>query len=121
MAKVYFDTNFFIDLINRRTKVNLHQFLGHQLHITPLSIHIYAYTYKIAIPNESLKDYTKFFNLISLTKTTINRSLQGPTNDLEDNIQLHSASQASCQYFLTRDKPLLKLKQIGSTKIISNF
>lgn len=44
-----------------------------------------------------------------------------PTSDLEDNIQLHSAAEADCDYFLTSDKKLLAMIYFGKTKIVSTL
>lgn len=61
------------------------------------------------------------FNFIGLEKKVLKNSLEGPTLDLEDNIHLHSAAEAECDYFLTLDKKLLSMKFFGKTRIISNF
>lgn len=43
------------------------------------------------------------------------------SNDLEDNIQLNSAIKADCNFFLTFDKKLLKMKFFGKMKIVSSL
>lgn len=53
------------------------------------------------------------FGIVPLTEHILNKALEGPTNDLEDNIQLHSAAEAQCDIFLTNDKKLLNLKYFG--------
>lgn len=45
--------------------------------------------------------------------------MEGPTKDLEDNIQLHSAAEAESDIFLTADKKLVDMKFFGKTQIIS--
>ena len=52
-----------------------------------------------------------------LTEYILDKALQGPTKDLEDNIQLHSAAEADCDFFITRDRQLLALGYFGKTKI----
>lgn len=41
--------------------------------------------------------------------------------NLEDNIQLHSAAEAECDFFLTSDDKLLKIKFFGKTEIKSGL
>lgn len=45
------------------------------------------------------------------------KALEGPTVDFEDNTQLHSAAEAECDYFLTNDEKLLKMKFFGKTRL----
>ena len=54
-----------------------------------------------------------------LTDKILDLALEGPVDDLEDNIQLHSASEAECDVFLTNDKKLLKMKFFGKMRIVS--
>jgi len=63
----------------------------------------------------------KTLHLISLTDKIIDKALLGPTKDLEDNIQLHSAVEADCDIFLTNDKALLKMGYFGKTKIVDHL
>ncbi len=60
-------------------------------------------------------------NLINLSQDILDKALVGPTKDLEDNIQLHSAIKADCDIFLTYDTQLLKLGFFGKTKIKSSL
>ena len=48
-------------------------------------------------------------------------SLDGPTKDLEDNIQLHSAAKTEADFFLTNDKKLLKMKFFGKMRIVTTI
>ena len=121
MAKIFFDANIFIDLVEKRQKTTISDFLGHELHISPLSIHILTYMYKYGIPNKKLADSRKYFNLIPFDENVAENAMQGPTSDFEDNVQLHSAASADCDLFLTNDKKLLSLKFFGKTRIASNF
>ncbi|OGH22078.1 MAG: hypothetical protein A3F31_00025 [Candidatus Levybacteria bacterium RIFCSPHIGHO2_12_FULL_38_12] len=61
------------------------------------------------------------FNLIDLRQDILRRALENPTDDLEDNIQLHSTAEAACDFFLTLDRKLLKLKFFGKTRLVSSL
>lgn len=117
MANIYLDTNKFIDAISRNTDLRK-KLNGHSIFISPLSVHIFSYLEKIKIPNEKLNSFIDLLTLVPLTSLILAKSLQGPTNDLEDNIQLHSAVEVDCDIFLTNDKKLLKMKFFGKTKIV---
>lgn len=122
MAKVFLDTNIFIDTIHRDPESEvLSRTEGHLLFISPLSVHVYCYTYKVKTPNQILTDQLKKFSLVDLIDNVLLKSLDGPTSDLEDNIQLHSAAEAECDYFLTSDDQLLKMKFFGKTKIVPSL
>ena len=121
MAKVFLDTNFFIDLIERRRNIKIEALKGNYLYISALSIPIYCYVYKIEPPDKKLTAFLKFFNIIELNKIILEKALEGPTKDLEDNIQLHSAVEKDCDFFLTLDKKLLSLKYFGKMKIAENL
>ena len=121
MAKVFLDTNYFIDLIEGRRNVRVEPLEGNSLYISALSIPIYCYVYKIKAPDEKLGMLIKFFNVVELNETILEKSLQGPTKDLEDNIQLHSAIKKDCEFFLTSDKKLLSLKYFGKMQIVNNL
>ena len=120
MARLFLDTNFYIDLI-KRNKSALKQLNGHLLFISPLSTHILFYTQKLKVPDQNINELQNLFGIIPLTKTILDHGLIGVTKDLEDNIQLHSAVNADCDYFLTFDKKLLKMKFFGKTKIVNKL
>lgn len=119
MAKVFLDTNAFIDLVERNKKT-LDDLQGHQLCISSLSVHILLYVTKQKIPNKIMSELFKFFTIITFNKNIVYKSLEGPTNDFEDNVQLHSAAEADCNIFLTNDKKIKDLKFFGKVKINSN-
>lgn len=120
MANVFIDSNFFFDLterdIQKRRMLN-----GHSVSVSALSFHILFYTYKYKVPNKLLSQYKKYFHVIGLTNEILENSLEGPTRDLEDNIQLHSAAKCDSDVFLTNDKKLLSMKFFGKTKILSSL
>ena len=120
MAKVYLDTNYFIDII-KRDKNKYTPLSGHLVYVSPLSFHISFYALKLKTPNFSILKIIDELVVIDLNKAILSRALQGPTNDLEDNLQLQSAVESNCDIFLTRDKELLKMGYFGKTKISSNL
>ena len=118
MAKVFLDTNIFIDAIHRAPeKQILEQLVGNIIYVSILSFHIYCYSFKIKIPNEKVVLQTEKFQIVDFSGDILDKALMGPTADLEDNIQLHSAAQADCDIFLTFDEKLLKLKFFGKMEI----
>lgn len=120
MAKIFLDTNVFVDLAEKRKQITLADFLEHELYISPLSIHILTYLYKYQIPSKKLTNLLKkFINLVPFDKGITESSSQGPTKDFEDNAQLLSGAEAECDLFLTSDEKLLKMKFFGKTRIVS--
>ncbi len=122
MAKVFLDTNYFIDAIHRRPERQVLEDLeDHTVCVSTLSFHIYCYIYKISIPNKKVIMQKDKFQLVDFAKNILERAMQGPTNDFEDNVQLHSAAEGECDIFLTEDKKLLNLKFFGKVKIDSSY
>lgn len=121
MAKIFLDANVFISLVEKRKPVDRKLLLIHDLYLSPLSIHILTYLYKYKIPDKRLANIDKFFKLIPFNLELTIKALGGPTSDLEDNIQLHSAAEADCDMFLTSDKKLLNMKFFGKTKIVESL
>ena len=121
MAKIFLDTNYFIDAVERKPeKAILETLLGYTSFISPLSIAVYCYLYKIKVPNKQLSVQLQEFQTVDISQDINEKSLLGPTQDFEDNLQLHSAIEANCDFFLTSDKKLLKMKFFGKTKIVSS-
>mgnify|MGYP001581370724 CR=1 FL=1 len=122
MARVYLDTNILIDLTEKRGNKFLANNLDqHTVCISPLSIHVLFYSYKKKIPDQNSNEIFANIKIIDFTQNILLKSLQGPTGDLEDNIQLHSAAEADCNYYLTADASLLKMRFFGKTKIVSSL
>lgn len=118
MAKIFLDTNFFIDAVHRKPERDLLQSLkGHIVYVSPLSLHIYCYIFDIKMPNLNVLAQMDKFRLVDLSETIAKKTLKGPTQDLEDNIQLHSTAAVDCDFFLTNDKKLLRLKFFGKATI----
>ena len=120
MARVFLDTNFYIDITSRE-KGKFDTLRGHLLFISPLSTHILFYTRKLKVPSQEVNELQEQLGVVPLTKYILEKSLDGPTVDLEDNIQLHSAAEAECDYFLTSDRGLLKTKFFGKAKIVQSL
>ena len=118
MARVFLDTNFYID-ITKRAKEKWESIRGNVLFISPLSTHILFYARKLKVPDQEVNELQKQFGIVPLNKYILDKALEGPTKDFEDNIQLHSAAEADCDIFLTSDIKLLKMKFFGKVQIIS--
>ena len=121
MAKIFLDTNTCIDLVESRGKLPGIDLQDHALVISPLSIHILIYVTRQKIPYPTLSHLIKLFSVTVFDQSVCDRSLIGPTKDFEDNVQLHSASDAECDLFLTSDKKLLSLRFFGAMKIVKEI
>lgn len=121
MAKIFLDTNIFIDLIEKPRDETIDAFANHELFISPLSIHVLLYVSKQKIPYNTVSRLFALFSIVSLDAAICDKAILGPTIDFEDNVQLHSAAEAVCDIFLTRDKELLQMKYFGKMIITSQF
>mgnify|MGYP001579995538 CR=1 FL=1 len=119
MARVFLDTNLYIDVI-KRAKEKWEHLRASLLFISHLSTHILFYTTKLKVPDQEVDKLQEQFGIIPLTEGVLDKALTGPTSDLEDNIQLHSAAEADCDVFLTEDRKLLDMKFFGKVKIDQN-
>ncbi|PIU72923.1 hypothetical protein COS78_04390 [Candidatus Shapirobacteria bacterium CG06_land_8_20_14_3_00_40_12] len=117
MAKVYLDTNRLIDFVERKDIEVVESVSKHDVFVSVLFWHIAAYVCKWKIPNKTLNDLIVMCESIDLNKVIVLKALSGPTDDFEDNVQLHSAVAGDCDYFLTLDRRLLKMKYFGKMKI----
>jgi len=61
------------------------------------------------------------YNIIDITSDILNKALSGPTTDLVENIQLHIAANRNCDYFLTSDEKILKMKFFGKTQLVNHI
>ena len=117
MERVFVDVNVWIDVLTDR-KYGFVEMLDEKIKVlSALSFHIVMYIRKLKVPNALINSYRKSSVIIPLNKTILKKSLIGPTDDFEDNIQLHSAVEGDCEYFVTMDKKLLKMKYFGKMKI----
>lgn len=118
MAKIFLDTNYLIDSIHRKPEKEIIESLeGNSIYISPLSIHVYCYIFKIKIPDRRVIAQKEKFQIVEFSEELLDRALVGPTPDFEDNIQLHSAAEAGCDIFLTENKKILSIKFFGKIKI----
>lgn len=117
MAKIFLDANIFIDLIEERQSMTLESLEGHELYISPLSIHILLSISKQHIPAQNMVELLQLFSLVPLDEEICKKALVGPTKDYEDNIQLLSSAHADCTMFLTRDHSLQSLTFFGKARI----
>lgn len=120
MAKAFLDASYLLDIFMRHSKT-LRDAGDNDLYISPLSIHIATYVQKLQIPNAKLVEILRDLEVVNFSGPILKRALIGPTADLEDNIQLHSAAKAACDYFFTTDKKLLNLGFFGTTKIVDSL
>lgn len=121
MAKIFIDANIFIDLVEKRSQLNIDDLNNQDLFISTLSVHILMYIAKKKIPYPFLSNIVERFLIVDFTNDILNKALQNPTDDFEDNVQLHSAAEADCDVFLTSDAKLLKMKFFGKTEIKSQL
>lgn len=121
MAKVFLDANYFIGLANRAPEVDTEILDEHQGFVSILSCHILFYINKVKVPDQKMNSFIDDFNLIKVSLEILEKALQGPTEDLEDNIQLHSAAEAECDLFLTEDRKLLDLKFFGKMQMANSL
>ncbi len=120
MAKVFLDVNYFIDAIHRRPEKEILESLENNIiYISPLSIHIYCYIFKIKTPDAKIIAQKEKFQIVDFSEEILDRAIHGPTPDFEDNVQLHSAAEAECDILLTEDKRLLHMKFFGKVRIDS--
>lgn len=121
MAKIFADTNFFIDLIENRKRQSIDDLGGNELFISSLSVHILIYITKKKIPDPVLSAILKHFWIIDFNLDILSKALEGPTRDFEDNVQLHSAVEVDCDFFISSDQKLLNWGIFGKTQIISSI
>lgn len=121
MVNVFLDANALITIIEQRPGLRLEDLNDFEVFYSPLSIHILAYLYKYRMPQEELADFLEELSVVNLDETILNLALSGPTTDFEDNVQLHSAAKAKCEFFLTADKDLLKMKIFDKVSIVDKL
>ena len=121
--RIFLDANKVIDLIEKRKDgFSLKSISGCETYVSALSIHILCYLAKYKIPKKELTEVIEdYFGVIDFDRDILELALKGPTSDLEDNIQLHSAAQSGCDIFLTDDKKILKMTYFGKVKTISKL
>lgn len=121
MARVFLDVNKLIDVLENRDPGVSEGLLGHEVFISPLSVHILCYLYKRKMPDSVLSDRVVKFLLVDFGEKILMRGMEGPVEDFEDNVQLHSGAEAGCDIFLTNDKKLLEMKFFGKMKMVDHL
>ncbi len=121
MANIFLDTNAVIDLIDNRREIDQEQLARHEVYISTLSVHIICYVLGLKMPQEGLKEALSPFRFVDFSENLMSKAILGPTEDFEDNLQLHSATEAECQFFITQDQRLLKMAYFGQAKIIDSI
>lgn len=121
MAKVFLDANIYIDFMENRDRLLVKELDGTDLFVSTLSIEIWMYVFKRIVPNSSLLEIFNIFNFVDYSSSIARKSVLGPTPDFEDNVQLHSASEANCDTFITKDLKLLKLGYFGKVHISNSL
>ena len=122
MARIFLDANFVIETIGlRKPASESEQLKGHEGFISPLTIEIICYSFKIDIPSGKIDDFVSQLYLVDFTEKITKLALTGPTDDFEDNVQLHSAAEAECDFFLTHDQGLLNMKFFGKSAIVNSL
>ena len=117
MENIFVDVNVLMDILGDR-KFGFEEILDKKtITVSALSFHILMYIMKLKVPNSKLNKYRKSCLIVALNKKVIKDAMIGPSVDFEDNVQLHSAVVGNCDYFLTLDKKLLKMKYFGKMKI----
>lgn len=119
--RLFLDTNIFIELFESRGQGDFEYLKDKQLLVSPLSVHILTYVYKYKIPSVKLEGLEDQFQIVSFDADVVQKALRGPTNDFEDNIQLHSGVAGECNLFVTNDKKLLKMGYFGRMNIVDKL
>lgn len=114
MVNIFLDVNKLVSLIKGEESEDLD---GYNLVISALSWHIVSYLMKWKMPNERLKKIFDVLESVEFDNKIVKKAMNGPTDDFEDNVQLHSAVAGECDYFLTMDQKILKMKFFGKMKI----
>ena len=117
MASIFLDVNELVSLIKNERSDIWGELQRQRLVVSVLSWHIVCYLLKWKIPHGKLSDLYDSLVSVEMKRSIVKRAMEGPTDDFEDNVQLHLAVEAECDYFLTLDKKLLKMKYFGKMVI----
>jgi predicted nucleic acid-binding protein len=118
MEKVFLDANILIDLVEKRKNLQPEDLASYDVFITPLSAHILMYVTRQKVPYPKFSEIIKPFSVVMFDEIILKQSLAGPTDDFEDNVQLHSAAEGDCDIFLTEDRKLLNMRFFGKVRIV---
>ena len=125
MKKIFIDTNIFLDLILKRkyykeaiiifNAVEQDIFQGFILDITILNID-YIATKQIRDVREFLYVINQNFTVTGATNQLIDKALDIPNSDLEDNLQYISAKENRCDLIISNDKNFYN----GTVEVLSS-
>ena len=121
MVKIFLDANVFYDLMEKRNKWDFGSLHEDILLVSVESVSIWLYIAKHKMPRESYVELFNQFNFLSFTDSIARKAFLGPTNDYEDNIQLHTAVESDADVFVTKDKNLLKMAIYGKVRIVDHL
>lgn len=121
MANIFLDTNRLVSFIEQRGEQVDLNFEEEDIFISPLSVHILLYITKKRLPQPIIRESINLFTCVEFNEAICMKAFHGPTDDFEDNVQLHCAAEAECDYYLTDDKRLLNMKFFGKTRIVSDL
>jgi predicted nucleic acid-binding protein len=119
MDKVFLDTNFFMRVLEGKFVQEAKRLENKNRFASVLTIHITAYVHKLNMPHSQLKQMLDYYTVLPITAKTGIISLEEPTKDYGDNLQLNTALGHSMTLFVTLDKELLRLKKYQGLNIIS--
>lgn len=114
MANIFLDVNILVNVIQQGVSYDTGQ--KQSYYISALTIHILMYLSRNR-RNELVESLARKLHIVDYTEDIVLKGFTGPTQDYEDNVQLHSAIKGICDLFYTKDKELLKLGYFGSMKI----
>ena len=117
MVNIFLDVNVLVNYIRGNSPDLLREISKNKLVVSSLTWHILYYLLRSKVPNINLNSIYDVVNSVELSNKIVEMAMAGPTNDFEDNVQLYSAIEEDCDYFLTLDTKLLKMKYFGKVKI----
>lgn len=122
--RLFLDTNVILDLILNRQPffddiakiVTLSEKGKHKLVTTSVSFvncnYILGRSIKKEKVTENLKIARLIFDIIDVSQTDIDKSLNSDFEDFEDGVQYYSALRNNCNYIITRDNKDFKHSEI---------
>jgi len=121
--KIFLDTNVLISAVATRglcADVFREVIISHQLVISPslLSEIKRVLTYKLGVPDEFVTEFIEIIGRDSLFSDS-SPLAEIDIRDKDDVVILSAALNAGVNFFITGDKELLALRQLGTMEIIS--
>ncbi len=110
--RIFVDTNVIIGAwTGRNHDQNCLQYLfslrGKRLYLSTLSIAQFVSIFQHKKSDSEIRKQVKYllskFSLVSFTEKDVEKSLDEPSHDMEDNIQFVLCSKMNCQHFVTNN------------------